>query len=107
MEKTGRGVRRKGRGRMYVISFVILWALIALCGQCMALFSTRTRKLWVFQTVVLVGLPLAGAAYYALVRPRVELLGWQFGVVFCLCLAGGAAIGCLAALALWHKKRNE
>ena len=34
-------------------------------------------------------------AYYALARPRVELLGWQFGVVFCLWLAGGAAIGCL------------
>ena len=80
---------------MYVLSLVVLWAVIAFCGLCMVLFSGGSRLGGGVLTAAVVGLPLAGAAYYGLARPRVELLGWQFGVAFCLWLAGGAAIGCL------------
>ena len=92
---------------MYVLSLVILWAVIAFCGLCMVLFGGGSRLGGGVLTAAVVGLPLAGAAYYGLARPRVELLGWQFGVAFCLWLAGGAAIGCLCGWLLWRKKRNE
>ena len=92
---------------MYVLSLVILWGVIAFCGLCMVLFSTGSRLWGAVLTAVMTGLPLLGAVYYALVRPRVELLGWQFGVAFCLWLAGGAAIGCLCGWLLWRKKRKE
>ena len=57
--------------------------------------------------------PLGGALHYAIRRPYIPYLGWEFGAALCLWIACSVLTGYIlawivyAAKKRWHKKRNE
>ncbi len=72
------------------IAFVV--QLYVLCA-----YADRFRKLPCLSLLLMEVLPLGGAVYYAVRRPKVPYLGWQFGGTMCLWIAGGILLGCLLA----------
>lgn len=87
---------------------MILTVVISCAVQLAVLFAPEKpgRYLRFSVSVLLTGLPLAGAAWYAAARPA-DGLGWAFGAAMCLWLAGAAAVGCALAWGLWAAMRRR
>ena len=77
----------------FFFGFIAFWVqLYVLCA-----YADRFRKLPCLSLLLMEVLPLGGAVYYAVRRPEVPYLGWQFGGAVCLWIAVGILLGCLLA----------
>lgn len=90
------------------MSMLILTAAISFAVQMTVLLAPvrPVRCLRGPVTALLVGFPLAGAAWYAAARPWL----WDFSAAMCLWMAGAAAVGCALAWAIWAglgKRRKD
>ena len=81
------------------MAFSFFFGFIAFVVQLYVLYAyaDRFRKLPCLSLLLMEVLPLGGAVYYAVRRPEVAYLGWQFGGAVCLWIAGGILLGCLLA----------
>ena len=82
------------------IAFVV--QLYVLCA-----YADRFRKLPCLSLLLMEVLPLGGAVYYAVRRPEVPYLGWQFGGAVCLMPSADAGDqGALDSASITKKSRS-
>ena len=90
------------------VGFMVLCAVISLIVQLIVLFEVPPRysKLRFFSFVLLEALPLYGTMYYAIKKPSVPYLGWEFGAEMCLWMAGAVLAGYTLAWIVYIAKKK-
>lgn len=88
--------------------FMVLCAVISLIIQLLILNETpsRYRKLRFFSLALMELLPLCGVLYYEIRKPSVSVLGWEFGAILCLWIAGAVLIGYVLAWIVYAMKKK-
>ena len=91
------------------MGFLILCGAIAFGVQLAVLVWTaeRYRPVRYLSLLLMAGLPLGGALYYAAAQPAVAYLGWTFDAALCLWAAGAVLVGGGAAWGIYALKAGR